>query len=122
MLDILRDVYSGNSFLMLKYKNVFQLFNKMTKEIPDERPNCDEILENQQLWAPHVREFGIKVVVDFINVEVLKKSEKSFTIYSILESKMEKESPSHITILSWLQAFNQNVVTLYQRIRQFLRL
>jgi hypothetical protein len=122
MLNILSDAYSENSFLMLKHKNAFQLFNKMTKDTPDERPNCDEILENQQLWAPNVREFGIKVVVDFINVEILKKSEQNFTIYSILETKMENESPGHKMILSWYMALVQNVVTLYQRIRQFLHL
>jgi len=110
MLNILSDVYSGNSFLMLKYKNVFQLFNKMTKEIPDERPNCDEILENQQLWAPNVREFGLKVRYYFSYVGELKKSEQNFTIYSILDSKMGKEFPDHKFVRAWAVALICSVV------------
>jgi hypothetical protein len=82
----------------------------MTKEIPDERPNCDEILENQQLWAPNVREFGFEVIGEICYIIDLKKSEQNFTIYSILDSKMEKEFPGHKIFFSRVQKI-QNVVS-----------
>ncbi len=33
------------------YQNLIELYNKMTSDIPHERPNCEQILRDKNSWA-----------------------------------------------------------------------
>jgi hypothetical protein len=67
----------------LKYYELKKLFQKMTHSSPDQRPNCEEILEEKHLWASDENEFDLNNEIRVI----LKSEEKNETkfVHSILE-------------------------------------
>ncbi len=44
---------------MSKYRELKTLSIKMTNELPQYRPDCEEILMNQNLWAFNINELEI---------------------------------------------------------------
>jgi hypothetical protein len=73
---------------------VKDLFNLMTKVDPNERPNCDQILETKHLWS-----FWEKEILDQIQKEFEKTSPKNYEqsfVYSLFQLKFpESNSFSH---------------------------
>jgi len=60
----------------------------MTKEIPDQRPNCEEILNEKSFWALSENEFEFENESKVI-LESFKEKNQEFSVYSILKSKLE---------------------------------
>jgi hypothetical protein len=59
----------------------------MTRSPPRDRPDCDEILAQKHLWALNKNELELEDKMRaFLEA---KKDEKNFTIYSIINSKLE---------------------------------
>jgi hypothetical protein len=81
-----RDNYRVESVLIPKYRNALKLFETMTEKIPDQRPDCKEILRTKHLWALSESEFDfeneLKIVLDSE-----KEIEKSLSFIPIIEAK-----------------------------------
>jgi hypothetical protein len=82
-----RDSYSGDSLLMQKYREGHEIYNKMTAELPDERPNCEEILRQINSWSLAEEEFDFEN--DFKSYsQTLNRDGDELSVISILESKL----------------------------------
>jgi hypothetical protein len=72
--------------LIKKYRRALELFNEMTNDLPEKRPDCEEILYRQNLWA--LKE--IEIENELRNIVKSGVMSKDIYIYSILESKLEE--------------------------------
>jgi hypothetical protein len=73
--------------LMNKYQQVYKLCDLMTRSPPGVRPDCDEILAQNYLWTLNKNELELEdKMKDFLEA---KKGDENFTIYSIINSKLE---------------------------------
>jgi hypothetical protein len=68
-----------------KYKNAIQMWESMTQPNPSKRPNCDEILDSQHLWALDKNEFQIN---DEIKDILEEKSKDKQSVYHIIYTKL----------------------------------
>jgi RCC1 and BTB domain-containing protein len=71
--------------LVLKYKNAIQMWESMTQPNPSKRPNCDQILDSQHLWALDKNEFQINDEMKHILEE---KSKDKQSVYHIIYTKL----------------------------------
>jgi hypothetical protein len=59
----------------------------MTAELPDERPNCEEILRQKNSWSLNEEEFDFEN--DFKSYsQTLNRDDDQLSVISILESKL----------------------------------
>jgi hypothetical protein len=68
-------------FLESKFYEALKVFNEMTRENPNERPTCEEILTLRNAWA--LNEADIENSGELMDTILSKKSEEIFTIYSL---------------------------------------
>jgi hypothetical protein len=71
---------------MGKYRAALELYENMTNSLPVVRPDCEEILKRQNLWA--LKE--IEIENELRNVLISRVMNEDNYIYSILESKTEE--------------------------------
>jgi hypothetical protein len=79
-----------SKILKLKYDKSMQLISKMTRRLPNERPNCEKILALKDLWALHENEFEFRNESESILNS--RTGSQNFSIYSILELKLKQYS------------------------------
>ncbi len=83
-----------------KYQNIFQFYDKLTNDEPNERPDCEEVLNNRYEWALRGTEnlesekFNakekIREVLELRINEPKNEITKEFNIYSIMLSMLSK--------------------------------
>ncbi len=71
--------------LKYKFRNAFELYERMTQFLPEERPDCEEILNTRHLWSLGKNEFTIDGEMKKL---ICSANEEKLTIYSILKSKL----------------------------------
>jgi len=69
---------NDKSLLMSKYKTLRDLYERMTSNLPNRRPNCEEILEDKQLWDLNKNEFDAKQ--EFDNIIKSNQDKDSYVI------------------------------------------
>jgi hypothetical protein len=89
-----------SSILKSKYRNIFQFYYKLTNDEPNERPDCEEVLNNRYEWALRETEnlesdkFNakekIREVLELRINEPKNEITKEFNIYSIMQSMSSK--------------------------------
>jgi hypothetical protein len=81
------DEFGNLSNLMkTKYNSALELYDDMTRNLPRNRPNCEEILKRKHLWALTKEEFEIH---DELKKEIIFKINNTDSIYSILRPKFK---------------------------------
>ncbi len=58
----------------------------MTETLPEERPNCKEILNQKDVWVMNGAE--IEINNDMRNILLSEKFDENFNIYSVMKSKL----------------------------------
>jgi hypothetical protein len=79
-----------STLLRTKYKESIQLISKMTRRLPNERPNCEQILNVKHFWALHENEFEFEN--ESRNILNSRTENDNFSVYSILQSKLSQYS------------------------------
>jgi hypothetical protein len=69
-----------------KYNSALELYDDMTRNLPRNRPNCEEILKRKYSWALTGEEFEIN---DELKEEIIFKVNNTESIYSILRPKFK---------------------------------
>jgi hypothetical protein len=69
--------------LMSKYSRILDLLNSTKQSDPKNRPTCEEILENKNLWS--LNEVKFNVMKKFQTI--LESSQTNDYIYSIIKLK-----------------------------------
>jgi Zyg-11 family protein len=81
-----KDIECQDPHLQKKYQRAFNMCKQMLLDIPDQRPDCEEILNEKQFWALSENELDIKTKLRAV-LDSNTTNENSF-IYSFIESKL----------------------------------
>jgi hypothetical protein len=67
-----------------KYDNAFSFYDRMSRHIPEDRPDCTEILSQNELWALNKLDSDTYCELE----KSIREHERNSTIYSMLKIKL----------------------------------
>ncbi len=72
-------IINENSELKNKYSNLFKLLNRMSDKEKKNRPYCEQIIMEENLWALYINELNLNTT----DSKISKKSEEKFSNHFI---------------------------------------